>query len=59
MLSEIIGTFRRAIGDLLCTHYARPYTKFLTLPPVSKLGPQSLTEKELSEIASCDSFGFA
>jgi len=22
------------MGDLLCTHYARPYTKFLTLPIV-------------------------
>jgi hypothetical protein len=23
---------KSAMGDLLCTHYARPYTKFLTLP---------------------------
>ncbi|WP_207451535.1 hypothetical protein, partial [Roseomonas marmotae] len=30
--SGIRGSFRRAMGGLLCPHYAPPHTKFLTLP---------------------------
>ncbi len=33
--SGITGSFRRAMGGLLYTHYARPYTKFLTVPMAS------------------------
>ncbi|WP_237182712.1 integrase core domain-containing protein, partial [Roseomonas marmotae] len=35
--SGIRGSFRRAMGGLLCPHYAPPHTKFLTLPNGTEL----------------------
>ena len=32
MASGIFGSLRRAITGLLCSHHARPHTKFLTVP---------------------------
>src|SRR5512143_3784608 len=39
--SEIRGALRRAMGNLLSSHYARPYTECLTLPPVRRPSPAS------------------
>src|SRR5512143_2324132 len=40
--SEIQGALRRAMGDLLSSHDARPYTEFLTLLEAEQLGQQAL-----------------